>query len=270
MNPTVPETGNDGVPVRAVSRAVALLVALTDGPRTLGHLAAATGLSKTTAFRLLGTLAGSYLVVQDPKGGMYSLGPGCFQFLEALSSPGNGLEIVARPELERLRVETEETAALHVRVGGQRICVTELPSARPIRYIAGIGVAEPVHAGSAGKVLLAWLNPDDLEHLLDRITLVPRTSATITNREVLMGELAEVRERGWALSHGERIDGAVGVSVPVRDAAGGVLASLSVIGPAARLTDQRAEEVLPEVLATAERITQRLVALGDTRQPVAG
>ncbi len=259
--------GNDGVPVRAVSRAVALLVALTDGPRPLGHLAAATELSKTTAFRLLATLAGDHLVIQDPDTGVYSLGPGCLQFLDTLSGPGNGLEFVARPELERLRNETGETAAVHVRVGGQRICVTELPSRQTIRYIAGVGVAEPVHAGSAGKVLLAWLDADELGHLLELLPMEPRTTTTITNRAVLLDALASVRERGWAVSHGERIEGAIGVSVPIRDGRGKVLASLSVIGPAGRLTDERQAEALPLVTEAAARITERLVRAGEAGQP---
>lgn len=249
---------SEGIPVRAVSRAVALLMALADGPHSLGVLAARCELSKTTAFRLLGTLATSYLVVQDENRGVYSLGPGCLRFLEAMTGPDSGLGLVAGPELEQVRRLTGETTTLHVRVGGQRICVAELPSHQPIRYTAGIGVAAPIHVGSAGKVLLGFLPPETRDMVLARVSLEPRTATTITDRQALADELATVRRIGWATSHGERIDGAVGLSVPVWDASGRLVAALSVLGPAARLDDQRLHDLLPTAISAADRIGERL------------
>ncbi|MQA07161.1 MAG: helix-turn-helix domain-containing protein [Pseudonocardiaceae bacterium] len=249
---------SDGVPVRAVSRAMQLLSGLTTGPQHLATLAARAELSKATASRLLATLEMDQLVIQDSSTGQYSLGPGCFQFAEAISGGASGLELVAKPELDRLREESGETATLHVRIGGQRICVAELPSPHPIRYTAGIGAAAPIHTGSAGKVLLAFLDDTGRAELLRLITLEPRTPATITDRSVLQGELDRVRVQGWAESYGERIDGAVAVSAPVFDGNDRILAALSVLGPASRLNSSQIRGLAPLVTEQAGQITGRL------------
>lgn len=249
---------SDGVPVRAVTRAVQLLSALTAGPQHLATLAAKAELSKATAYRLLATLEIDQLVIQDASTGQYSLGPGCFQFAEAISGGASGLALVAKPELDRLREESGETATLHVRIGGQRICVAELPSRHPIRYTAGIGAAAPIHVGSAGKVLLAYLDDGGRDELLRLIKLEPRTPATITDPAVLQGELDRVRAQGWAESYGERIDGAVAVSAPVFDSKGRILAALSVLGPASRLNSSQLRGLTALVTEAAAQTSTRL------------
>lgn len=227
--------GKERFPVRAVARSIDLVMALTRGPMTLGALAKGTGLSKATAHRLLATLAYQDLVVQDPQAGEYSLGPGCFRLVEAVSDGLSGLGAVARPVLEQLREDTGETITLHVRIASQRICIEELTSRHEMRYTAGLGATAAVHVGSAGKLLLAYLDEPTRERLLHTISLTPVTAATVTDAGQLRGEFEQIRKLGWAESRGERIVGAASVSAPVFDANGSIVAALSVLGPEARL-----------------------------------
>lgn len=76
-----------------------------------------------------------------------------------------------------------------------------------MRYTVGVGADAPLHVGAAGKVLIAWMSEQELEQVLPR-DLEALTDFTITSLDVLRAELAEVRERGWAESHGERMVGA--------------------------------------------------------------
>jgi DNA-binding IclR family transcriptional regulator len=251
-------------PVRAVARSIDLLMALTAGPRSLGALAKETRLSKATAHRLLVTLAYQDLVIQDPQAGEYSLGPGCFRLVEAVSDGLSGLSAVTRPILEALRDRTGETVTLHVRIASQRICIQELASRHEMRYMAGLGATAPIHVGSAGKLLLAYLDPTEREKLLRSITLTPVTGATITDPDALRREFERIRRRGWAESRGERIVGAASLSTPVFDARGAIVAALSVLGPEARFDKARFAEARDLAIKAAAEATELLAAHGWT------
>lgn len=259
----LPAGGRERFPVRAVTRSIDLVMALTRGPLSLGALARQTGLSKATAHRLLATLAYQDLVVQDPQAGEYSLGPGCFRLVEAVSDGLSGLGALARPVLEKLREDTGETITLHVRVASQRICIEELTSRHEMRYTAGLGATAPVHVGSAGKLLLAYLDETARERLLNTISLTPVTAATVTDPGQLRTEFEQIRTLGWAESRGERIVGAASVSAPVFDANGTIVAALSVLGPEARLHARHFMAAKDRVVAAGVELSGMLRDLSD-------
>lgn len=249
--------GQSVAAVRSVARAVDILLALGDGPGQLSEVSAATDLSKATTYRILTTLKNKGMVLQAPSG-EYRLGPGCFRMMSSLVDRRAGFPFDADADLKALRAATEETITVHVRAGFSRLCIEELPSPQPIRYTAGLGVTAGIHVGSAGKVLLAFMPPDELEEVLRTIELRPMTPSTITHLDVLRKELDSVRRRGTAYSAGERVVGAVGVSAPVLDDRGYVVAALSVLCPASRVNDSRLREFETLVARTAEDISRRI------------
>lgn len=250
----------DGSPVRAVARAIDILFAIAGGPLTLGEIAQRTGLTKGTCHRLLASLGYRQLALQDPRTGSYLLGPGCFRFVEAIGSGLGGLDAIARPILEELRRETEETVTLHVRIGGQRICVAELPSHQAVRYTAGVGSAAPVHVGSAGKTLLAFMNPDERKRLLTSLDLQAITPGTITELDALVEGLEGIRRQGWASSRGERVPGAAAVSVPIKGPEGPVVAALSILAPETRLPVEREPRIRDLLQAAAINLSRQMRA----------
>jgi IclR family acetate operon transcriptional repressor len=246
---------HDGLLVRSVGRAVDILIALGHSPMPLGDVAEVVELTKPTTYRLLATLRAKGMVVQDDASGHYGLGPGCFHLMSSITGGSAGFIFEATDALEQLRDATSETVAVHVRAGRSRICVKELPSRHAIRYIAGVGASEGIHTGSAGKVLLAFMPEAERERLLKDLPLPATTPNTITDVETLRAELARISEAGVAYSFGERTVGAVGVTAPITNAAGAVLAALSVIGPADRLRDERLAETETLVRSAAARIS---------------
>jgi len=244
--------------VQSVTRAIRLLQALEQGPRSLSRLVDDTGLSKATAHRLLASLSFGQLVIQDPVSGEYLLGPGCFGIGDAVIRGYGGLNVLSTPVLERLRQETGETVALHLRIGVQRVCVAQLPSPQAVRYVARLGAAQPLYLGAMGKVILAFSDGDVQREILDRTTLKQVTERTVTDRAALERQLVEIRLAGFAISRGENVAGAASISVPVVGT-DSVIASLSIIGPEARMGDARMEELLPLLREGAEEI-RRLVA----------
>jgi len=244
--------------VQSVERSIDILMSLADGPRTLTDVTRATGLSKSTTFRLLASLGYENLVVKSSGENLYMLGPGFLRLLQGATLGVGAITAVAKPELTELCEKTQETVAVHVRIGAERICVEELPSPLPIRYISGLGATAALHVGAAGKVLLAFLSPEELDRALSAIQLLPAGERP-EDVAALCRELETIQRQGYAMSTGERIQGAAAVTVPVRGLHG-FLAALSLLGPADRLSRARRLELVPVMRETAAAIEAALGA----------
>lgn len=254
--------GRDGS-VKAVERSIDLLLMLAEAPMTLTELTQRTAMSKSTVLRLLATLGHGGLVVRDPITKDYRLGPGCLKLGQGFISGKGGFEVLGRDALRDLWRTTGETVAVHIRLGKQRVCVDELPSAEALRLVSGVGLAAPVHVGSAGRALLAFLEPQEVDALMDGVPLDAPGRGPMTSLSALHEELARVRERGYALSEGERVRGASAVSVPVHGPTG-VIAALSVLGPAGRFTLEKRLAAVAQLIAAASEIGQSIKRLDST------
>ena len=242
--------------VQVIERATDILAILTEGSATLTEIASRTGLSKGTTFRILSSLGYGDRVLKDPLTNRYVLGPGTWRLAQVASDALGSAALIARPELTAIWQATAETVTLNMRMGLERVCIAELRSPHPLLHTAGVGSRIPLHVGASGKVILAFTDDEQRERLLGCLTYESITSATISDRQQLAEELALVRERGWATSIGERIPGAAGVSVPVLGESGLVL-SLSLLGPAERLTEERRSGIVGLLLETARSIEAR-------------
>ena len=251
---------DDGAPVRSVSRALDILLALEHAPQSVSAVARTTGLSTVTTRRLLASLAHRDLVVPDRTTPTYRLGPGCFGILDAVVRGAGGLDVIAAPVLSKLAEETGETVAVYVRAGPRRICVAQVPSPQPVRFTARMGMDNPIHTGAMGKVLLAFSDAAEREEILDRTELTAYTPATITDRATLDRELGKVREAGFAESRGERSAGVAAVAAPVFGVDRRILAALSVLGPSERLDDRTLAELRKPLGSAAREITRRVAA----------
>jgi DNA-binding IclR family transcriptional regulator len=252
-------TRRDGS-VKAVERSIDLLLLLAHAPMTLTEVCQRSQMSKSTVLRLLITLGHGGLVVRDPVTKDYRLGPGCLRLGHGFVSGRGGFEVLARDALREVWASTGETVAVHIRLGTQRVCVDELPSAEALRLVSGIGMAAPLHVGSAGRVLLAFLPPADVDAIMEGVPLDVNAWTPVTSLAALHAELAAIRDRGYALSEGERVRGASAVSVPVHGT-DGVIAALSALGPGERFTRERRIGAVPDLLAAAGAIGRSLASL---------
>jgi DNA-binding IclR family transcriptional regulator len=242
-----------------VLRAVRLLKALGSAPGepTLAELVRATGLNKTTAYRLLTALEAEGLVERG-NGEGYRLGPELLALgSRALGAPD--LREAARGELLALAKKTRETAHLEVRVGVETLILDEALGSHRVGATPSVGTRWPAHATSTGKVLLAALSDADLDALL--ISPLPAlTPRTITDPAALRRELQRVRARGYATGIEELEPGFMAVAVPVHTRDGQVAAALGIGGPRVRLDPERLSSIARTLPAHAARITERLGA----------
>jgi DNA-binding IclR family transcriptional regulator len=230
--------GSSGSRVQSVDRAARLLQAVaaagSSGASTVA-LAEACALNRATAWRILSTLETHGLVRNGRDAGVWTIGPGTFSLVRSA-----GHEVLlhdSREILERLALQTGETAALAVRRNGGLTYVDEVA---PPAVVAAQWVDRPVslHATSTGKVLLAWSSDEEVARLLPR-RLERFTDSTITDRATLRADLDLVRRQGYSTCDGEYDPAACGVSAPVLDPAGRLLAIVSVWGPPPRVAPNR-------------------------------
>lgn len=239
-----PPTSGVGV----LDRCVAILRAVEDGSRTFTDVVEATGLSRSTAHRLIQGLEDhGFLAVVGGSG--YVLGP---RLLALATSAFRDLPLreLAHPALERLARSTGESAQLYVRDGDSRVCIDAAESESELRTIVEIGASLPLTKGSAGTVFLAWAGAPDRARLVE----------TVDDPDRLERRLVTTRRRGWAESVAERAPGVASVSAPIAGPDGTLVAVVSVSGPAARLGALRAKRYAPAVIEAAREIEGALGA----------
>jgi DNA-binding IclR family transcriptional regulator len=215
---------------------------------------------RSTATRTLRTLADHGLVEQRTDEGGWVLGHALVRLARS-ADPHRRIIDIARPAVEKLRDAAGESASLAVPRGraGMDI-VLQLDPERHVGVANWVGTDVPLHASSAGKLVLAELEPDELGALLGDDALPSFTPRTITDAGVLGAELGRIRRQGWAEIDGELEDGLAALSAPVRSSSGTLAAIVGVSGPTFRLTRSRRKETLALVTDTAAEIERRLRA----------
>jgi IclR family KDG regulon transcriptional repressor len=223
----------------------------------IGEISGMTGYSKSTVSRLLATLHEFGCVEKAEGYGKYRLGYRIYLW-GIISQASHTLPAIAEPIMKNLREQCGEEVSLYGVEGDRRVCLTRVESLHEIARVGLIGELLPLHAGAAGRVLLAYL-PEEMQHSVIYDQDLNRfTGLTITDPEKLLGSLKKIRKQGFAISHGEREPEAFSVVAPVRDANKTVVASLSISGPNFRLDRNKLKQNIKDVLAAADEISHKL------------
>lgn len=237
---------------QAALRAVRLLKLFTNErpEMSLAELSRASGLNKTTTHRLLRALQSESLIDRNPATSSYSLGAGLMALgVQALAS--SDLRRRVRPVLRTLARETGETATLEVPFEDSMLILDEVAGNHVLGSAGNIGTRWPIHATSTGKVWLAF-DETGIERLGE--TLKPLTANTLTDKDALQPQLAEIRRRGYAITVDEIEEGFTAVATIIRGVLGDVQGALSIGGPTQRLTAARRNELGTVLSRAAQRL----------------
>jgi DNA-binding IclR family transcriptional regulator len=254
--------------LQSVNRALSALDLIAEaGELGVTELGRRLGVHKATASRLVAVLAERGMVERDPITEKYRLGFGLIR-LAGAAMASLDLVRIARPLLEDLADRTRETVNLGVLSGEAVVYIDQVTGTRSIVAVSWVGRRTPLHCTSNGKVLLAYMRPDERDRLL--AAPLPRaTKATLTDPAKLRAQLDEVATRGYAQTMEELEEGLNAVAAPVRRADGEVVASLSVSGPAFRMRPVDLPRVGRLVKESATAISRRLGYVERAR-PAAG
>jgi DNA-binding IclR family transcriptional regulator len=186
----------------------------------------------------------------------YRLGFGVVR-LAAVVTGGLDLVRQSRPVLERLAEQTSETVNLAVLDGDRVVNIDQIAAPHLVVNVNWVGKRTPLHCTSNGKVLLASLPARERARLL-RGRLERLAPNTIVDKDLLQAQLLEAEVRGYAYTLEELEVGLNAVAAPVRDSGGGVIAAVSVSGPAYRFTRGRIPEVGGLVRKAGADIARRM------------
>jgi IclR family pca regulon transcriptional regulator len=252
--------------VEALARGLDIITSFSPTATALSvsDVAARTSLPRPTARRLLMTL--ERLGYVRSNGGEYTLTTKVLElgttYISAL-----GIWELARPHLEALVAQTSESSSMSQLDGSDIVYVARVSVPKIIAIAVHIGTRFPAVATSMGQVLLADLNHAQLEEVLklpSRSEIIPRVAPS---RRELARDLAEVRDRGWALSDERLSLGIRSIAAPVRDASGTTVAAVNVTVHAAETSVSALKRRhLPRLLETARAITEEWARL--SRLPV--
>lgn len=247
------ERGTGQLLVLGKIRAILDAFTLDQPVQTLAELREATGLPASTLQRLVSNLVDDGFLDRDPGG--VRIGVRVAYWAAAASRGVDVLEVV-RPVLTDLRDLTGETACFYQPSADLRVCTAVVETRHGVRRPMRVGQVMPIHAGSAGRVLMAF----DTE-LAGRVlggTLSAVTEHTITDTAALERAVARARADGFAITSGERESGASGLSAPVFDAHADVVGAVTVMGPSYRLPSDQLRAWVEPVAAGAQRVTRML------------
>ena len=240
--------------IRAVGRALAIFDAFDNEHLSLSlqEIAERIRMPKTTAFRLVNTLErAGFLIRMDNQQYCLSLK---VARLGGLVRSTLSIREIARPIMLEVNKQTQETITLNTVMGTDRMVLEVVDTPSPLMSMARLGQHMPLLLGASARVIMAYMEPDELERVLKANAKVAEI-----DRPALERELARFRKQGYALSRGQRVPGLTAISVPLFDINGKVSNSLSLTGPSIRVDPIDLD--LAEIMMTAGRdISTRLGA----------
>jgi DNA-binding IclR family transcriptional regulator len=211
------------------------------------------GINKSTVHRLLATLEGKRFVERDAATGLYRPGIRLFQ-MAFLTLEHNDLRRLAAPFLHNLCDQFRENVNLSVLDGTDVVYLDVIESPQRVKLAATPGQRLPAFCTASGKAILAFLPEEKLQDILAHG--IPRyTQNTLTTEEAFLDDMRRTREQGYAISEQEFEDGINAIAAPICNQP---IASVSIAGPAYRLTRERMMEIGPELLVTVKKIAQEV------------
>ena len=224
--------------------------------QTLSEVAARIGLTRAGARRILLTL--QTLGYLESDGRLFRLTPRILDlgFAYLSSTP---IWDLAEPMMEALTERVHESCSAAVLDGLDIVYVLRIHTHKIMSTNLAVGSRLPAFWTSMGRVLLAALPEDELRA---RLATVPRqafTRHTVLDDDALLARIADARQQGWCLVDQELDEGLISVAAPLKSRTGHVVAALNISGQANRTsTEMLREQLLPELLATAQAISRTL------------
>jgi IclR family KDG regulon transcriptional repressor len=245
--------------MQTISRTIQILRSFSKDKKelSLAELHHKLGLSKSSLQRILNTLVINGFLEKDNKKKTYKLGIELY-YLGKLVEEHSHLLTTAKPYLRDLRDRFGENVYLNIIENNERKCIAFEEKKHDLMTISYIGQTSPLYAGASAKLLLAFLPSDKIKQYLQETELIPMTESTITDKEKLKEELYNIKEKGYAISFGERVSGVCSISAPILNRWDEVIAGISISAPLVRVNDSIIDDFISSIKEVANQISNKL------------
>jgi DNA-binding IclR family transcriptional regulator len=231
-------------------------------PVSVSDAAAQTRLPLSTSHKVLQELVASGLAVFDDRRRLYSPGSELYR-LAALLTQGGPMTMGVKQVLRDLASSAEETVCLNWLDGDRKtytvMAIEEGPG--PLQYVVEPGGKLPLYAGASGRAILAFMPEAERRRYLGRRRVGRLTAETIVDGGLLKSALEQTRKNGYAVSHGERLVGAIGIAAPIFDGQDHVVGSLQLTIPQHRFVRRRLRSLAKLVQQHATRLRGQFVGV---------
>jgi DNA-binding IclR family transcriptional regulator len=242
---------------KAVGRALDILEYFSDAETTLSltEIAGLSGIPEATLFRILLTLEHHRYLQQNPDGS-YSMASKVL--FGTLHEQAERLRQALHPLLVNLNQRFDETVSLGYLFGDKIQVIDVLEAFNEVRATNTLGKILPPHCSSMAKAITAFQPPERLNRIIQTYGLVRFTAQTIVDRLALTSEYEKIRERGWSMEREESSIGICCFGAPVFSTKQHAIAAISVMCPLIRITPEREQQIVKELLNTAEEARSAL------------
>lgn len=222
-------------------------LSLTDISRKLG-------MPTSSAYKLLQNLLSRGYLETDKHGKTFRLGYKLFEIGSKVSR-NSDYATEFQHVASRIINGINESVFLSIRNGDKVLYIAEKQSTHPVRFVSHLGMQLPLHATAMGKVLLSGLTDEEVTRLYPDNELGKLTEYTLSDRQELLHQLRQIRSDGLAYSSGEAVQGIRCVAAPITNAAGDVVAAMSVSIPVARVEEEAWELAVRAVRQGAKELS---------------
>lgn len=240
-------------------KALQLLMALADceSEITLAELSVITGISASSAYRILQEMQHCGFVLKDDEQKRYRIGFEA-RLLAMQLQKTNFLYEAAKNEMTRLNDLSLETIHLIGEEDMEAVYLAKRGAKNSVGLHSAVGKRIPLYCTSGGKALLAWKSENWLKNYLARTALEALTPNTIIDETALRRELEVIRIQGYSLDNHEHHSDVVCIAAPIFDVSDSVVATIGIAAPDYRFPLEKALSYSDEVLHSAAAITENL------------
>ncbi len=238
-------------------RVISILQAISNhqGGFTLSELTKQTNIPLGTISPILKTLLDYRFLELDRSNNKYTIGIQSYYIGSSFTSKNSTLDLI-RQEMNSLSNECNETCQLGILKEGKVFYLLKVEGQESIRVVSEVGKSLPAYTSALGKAILSNYTESELEQMYAE-GLIPLTSKTITDMNILKEQLKDVRISGFAKESGESTEDTSCIAVPIcqnRD----VVAGLSVVFPSFRKTEEK-KELIKKLLVKYKNNIEKIV-----------
>ncbi len=223
---------------------------------TLTEISQMVGLHKSTTAGLVNTLRAEKFLENNGNGSKLKIGTG---LLHICANANRSLKDICQPILNDLYKKTKETVCLAVPMENGVRSISKYDSLQQVRVTIEIGNISPFYCSAMGKAILAFWKEHEIRDYLDQVNLKKHTEKTVVEKGLIMKELLEIRNCGYAVDIEGMESGVFCVAAPIIDSMRQPIASIGVYAPINRMKNENIEKTILTVCTAKNYIENNIL-----------